>query len=1190
MKLPTNLEGKKMKRLLGLFAVLSLAMGLAQAQVQAGLGAFAGVVTDSTKAAIPGAKVVLTNAGTGVHRETVTNSAGEFSFTALNVVGGYAITITRDGFQTAHLSNLNDSVGTVTTENVILAVGSEATTVEVQGAAIEQVQTDTASVSQLVDNTIFTQSPLEIRNQNTFVGLVAGAAPDMTTGRGFAVNGARTGTGNFLMDGFDNNDQGLGGGAHGGAVTTLSPDAIQEYRVITSVPNAEYGRAGGFTTDTVMKSGTNHLHGSAFEYNRIQALAQENWFDSEATPHLRDHLVRNQFGGSLGGPIYKNKTYFYGTVELQRQETGSPSSFTGITQAFYNFVQSGGYEAFEEGVAPYNVATPNPNGDGTVNVGYCLQYLGTPCPGAFAKDKLGPVFTANYTATPQEFPFGTYNLTNEPTDLLLGYTTYLPVNIYGTGNITTTQSYNQNRGTLKIDHALTLHDQLGFVYSEDLDNTISNTGGGSSFPGPAELNYGGAQIFGATWTHTFSPNLLNLFKAGYLRHVRNFAAAGPQGTADTLSADAISTGFGKSNGFPQLFTENMFTYEDSVTLTKGRHTFKAGGRYARTRNGSSFYNDVNGTYYYWGSADMLTDANDTLTGEALNPAAYPISFYGGLYAASASLDLTTQLAPNPYRGYRANEVAAYVQDDWKATPRLLLSYGLRWDYFGPPHNFIAGIDSNVYFGTGTSVPTYVNQFAPNVPLLIGESGAAFKCVNVACGTPGTVGYAPASGSSTIWQRDLGNFGPRTGFSFDTFGNGKLVLRGGWGIGYDRLYNNVYENIRFNGPHFVDNTYGYGYGSAGINATLTGQVVQSPFTANVPLEVAGAAPVPRHVNQNLKTASYQQTHFGIETQKKGYVLEVNYINTLGRQLVGIMNANTFEGREACATTAEQAACKAAGVTNFSTARPNPAFGNDNFRTNGFSSNYNAAQVSVRKGYSHGLQILANYTYGKALDQVSDVFDIKGGATGIPTPYNQSHNYGPADFDYRHNASFTVNYVSQSEAHKLLLAGWGVSPILHMTSGGTINVFNSGSSYDPNKSGSTGVQRALYIGQGNPKNAYNHSVSPAGIAGNGTPILNPNLFTNNTTNIFKCPTTINSGLFCDVGGRNSLYGLRQYNLDAGVSKHIALGERFNLTIQAAFFDIDGHVEWSDPVGDVNSPNFGKSLAAGGREGQLSARIDF
>ncbi len=378
----------------------------------------------------------------------------------------------------------------------------------------------------------------------------------------------------------------------------------------------------------------------------------------------------------------------------------------------------------------------------------------------------------------------------------------------------------------------------------------------------------------------------------------------------------------------------------------------------------------------------------------------------------------------------------YAQDDWKVTPRLFVNYGLRWDYFGPPHNFRAGVDSNVYFGNASAV-TSTNPFAPGGALYLGEQSASFQCVgNVPCGnnTPGTPGYAAAANRSTIWDRDVNNVGPRLGLSYDTFGNGKLVLRGGYGIGYDRLYNNVYENIRFNGPHFVDNVAGLYGGAAGISYPLTTGLLKNPFVGNSLL--SGAAAVPRHINQHLKTAYYENIHFGVETNLwKGYVIEANYIGTLGRQLVGIMNANTFEGRVACSSAAQKATagCKALTTAQQSTARPSSAFGNDNFRTNGFSSSYNAAQVSLRKGFSHGLQVLANYSYGHALDQISDVFTVKNGGTGIPTPYNPSHNYGNADFDVRHLSSFTVNYQTQSATHKLLLGGWGLSPILQMQSG-------------------------------------------------------------------------------------------------------------------------------------------------------------
>ena len=1191
---------KHMKKILSVVSVLLIAVGMASGQGAQGKGAISGTVTDATKAVVPGAHVVLSNPGIGYKKEAVSNSEGFFSFNELTVVGGYSLTVTAKGFSTEVVADFATSTGTVITQNVLLSVGAEATTVEVAGGSVEQVQTDTSSVSQLIDNQVWQESPLSVRSSNSFVGLVAGASnTGGLTGRGYAVNGARTGTGNFQVEGADNNDQGLGGGASGGGVVTISPDAIQEYRVITSVPNAEYGRAGGFTTDTVLKAGTKKWHGSAFEYNRIQALAQESWFNSTSTPPLRDKLIRNQFGGSVGGPIYKDKTFFYATAEFQRLSQGNSGIFTGITQDFYNFVKSGAYETWMEGNGPYqNTKTeydPNGCGGAGCNIdgrGFCPEDFGKTCTGLLSGTAtLGPVFTQIYNANPQFYPFGTQNPTNIPTDLLIGDTEYTPVNIYASGYVVDPYKYNENRGSIKIDHKLDNRDQLSFSYLLDLYNGTYKYDGGEGYPGPAELQVGGAQLFTARATHTFTPNILNDFKAGYTRHVGNVQSAAPLGLASEFVADSPSTGFGAAGGIPQLFTENEFSYEDALSWTKGKHNFKGGFRFIRTRNGSSFYNDVNGTVGFWGAPGLLTDAKNEIQGVGLldNPAygggggAYQAA-YGGLYYLSAAQDPSTGLAPDPYRGYRANEFAAYAQDDWKVTPRLTLNYGLRWEYFGPPHNFKPGVDSNVYFGSGTTLTSSGNPFEPNVPLLIAEQGAAFKCVGYTpCGnnTPGTPGYAAALGSPLIWQRDLKNFAPRFGFAYDTLGNGKLVIRGGFGIGFDRLYNNVYENIRFNGPHFVDNTLGFGAGAAGVPFTTTAAVVTPTFTGNGLL--SGANPVPRHVNQYLKTAYYEQIHFGIETAiRKGYVLEVNYIGTLGRQLVGIENINTFEGRTACSGATLQAKCKAAGLTTaqYSTARPTAVFGNDNFRTNGFSSNYNGGQVSLRKGYSNGLQFLLNYTYSKAMDEISDVFTVKGGATGIVTPYNPSHVYGPADFDVRHNAVFTVNYVTHSEAHKFLLGGWGLSPILTMRSGAPIYTKDSNSGYNPNKTGTTGVDKVIYSGPGTIKNALNHAHSPS------TEVIVPGTFTP-----YVCPTTVNFGLFCDVpGDRQSLYGLRQYNLDAALSKHINLTERFKLTLQAAFFDVDGHPEWSDPVSDINSNNFGKSTGAGHREGQLSGRIDF
>ena len=1156
---------------LGLLAAAGSFLNLAAplASAQAGLGGLNGLVTDPTGAIVGGAQVTLTNPGTGYRETTVSTGAGEYRFTALEVTSGYVLRVSAAGFKTAEIKGISTSVGVVLAVNVKLQLGDAVQTVEVTSSEnVEQVQTDTAAISELIDSQVWENSPLEDRTQNAFVNLTAGATPDSGTGRGSAVDGSRTGTGNFLVDGMDNNDQGLGGGnavGGGGAVTTISPDAIQEYRVISHNVPAEYGRAGGFATDTVLKSGTNKWHGSAFEYNRIQALAADDFFSKQAG--ILDHLVRNQFGGSVGGHLYKDKTYFYATVEIHHKRQSNPETGTVATQAFLNFVTSGNFEKFQEGTYANTGVTDN---TGAVQLGLCQAYFGFNCPGALTSaSKLGPIFQKLLAAEPTAFPLGTANASNDAQGFYTAGLLY-PVPVYATTTVPIFDALNQNRGSLKLDHKLTDKDQLSFAYLVDLYNDTNSDEAGTSSFGPPGNNIGGAQNFSATWTHTFSPSLLNLFRAGYLRHVSNFVEPGTSGVPEIYAADPLYSGFGAADNIPQLFTENEFLYEDSLTKNLRNHAFKGGFRFIRTRNGSSFFADENGTLGVWDVENLLTDAqlNDQFENYANANSAttggYPYGqAYGSLYSASAAWDTVDNTLPNFYRGYRANELSAYLQDDWKVNKRLSLNLGVRWDYFGPPHNFQPGYDSNVYFGTFATPNPTGNPFLPQTPLAGAEQGATFIQKN-----------------SNIWNKDTTAIGPHIGFAYDVTGSGKFAIRGGYTIAYDRLYNNVYENIRFNYPKYSDSAIGYGTAVA-AGALYQPGLYEVPFTGNSLFAKFGALPVPRHVDERLKDAYYEQLNFGYEYQlHAGYVWEANYVGTLGRQLVGLDNINTFPGRTACppGTYSATSACGAAGYkTGFSTSHLNTGFNNDNFRTNGFNSNYHGFQTSMRKGYSNGLQFIANYTFAKVLDEISDVFTIRTALTGTTNSFNKAYDYGPADFDTKHNVSVTMNYQEQWKKKNLLLGGWGISPIVFLRSGTPFTPYDSSGSYNPIKDGRTG-DRAVYAGNGSVKNAITHAHSPA------LAYLTPGSFKD-----YTCPA---GSLWCNPPvQRNVITGPAYKDLDLGVLKRFPVTEATGFTLGGNFFNLFNHTNFNNPVNNISNSQFGVSQGdVGPRVTQLSLRYDF
>ena len=1171
-------------RILLVLGVLALLTGIVWAQ--AGTGELTGLVADPSGAVIANAQVTLTNNATGDKRTTMTTPAGVYRFSSLPVVGAYTLEVAPKGFKTAKVANVIISVGTTVTQDVKLELGqtSEQVTVE---AGVETVQTTESDLSQLVDRRIWQQMPLQIRNQNSFIELVPGAVPQDGTAnnRGAEVNGTRGGAGSYLVDGTDNNEQGQAGRGQisfydkGGAATSISPDAIEEYRVITNSYSAEYGKGGGFITDTVLKSGTNNWHGSAFEYNRIQALTANDWFSNNAG--IKDSLVRNQFGGSIGGPIVKDKTFFYGTGELHRVRQSYPVTQTGTTQDFIDFVRTGGLQQWAEGTGAY--------GPGTTTPGICLALNGnTPCPGAFPLSATtGAIFENLYANPAMNYPLATSHFSNVSASLwpgIIGGGLTYPVPVYGQVALSDPTAQNEARWSIKVDHRFNERDTLSAVYLFQDATYTDKFLGGDNFIGPEYIQDGRGQNLGLTWNHTFTPTILNTFKVSYLRHVLNFPAPqGAFGTPAYYSLDGVGVDLGEATGSPQFFTDNQFQYLDSMSVVKGKHSFKFGGEYRRTRNGSSFFNDNFQTVLPWGIEDVLTDL--AFSDEAETFLTGGNHYYGGAYYVSAAVNPTNSQAPVLYRGYRANEFAAFGQDDWRVNNRLTVNLGLRWEYYGPPHNFQPGIDSNVYFGANiTPIPTAsTNPFFP--------SGNPFYA-SVATATLQTRDHE-------IWNKDTNNFGPRLGFAWDVFGTQKFVVRAGVGLMYDRIYNNTYENIRFNPPYFSDNQIGSPKNGVPVGAISSPGLFTYPFTSRALYNSPGAVPIPnpRHMDQNIVTPYYEQAHFGFQYEfAKGWVFEPEYVGTFGHKLTGLSDINTFDGRTACAAPPYVAGpCFDAGfgATGLPASRINSTIGADNYRSNGYSSNYHALQLSVRKNYAYGLSLSGSFTYSKSLDDVSDLFNNGATASGQGRPtdnMNHAYDYGPSDFDTRKRGVITVSYDIPIMKQNRWVGGWGVNSIISLQSGHPWTPFNNSGAYDVNKDG---VRSDRIIPTGSVDSTRISGEAPGGT-------LDRTMWVN-----YVCPASVNQGLWCNAPiGRNSVVGPDGKLMDFNVTKTFKFTEKVGLTFQANFFNLFNHPNFLNPTGgaagssNIRAADFSASRttwSTGGADGghrstQLALRLDF
>ncbi len=1129
-------------QLAAVFATLCLGAAYAQTET----GQITGTVLDPSGAAVPNATVSASSLATGATRTAQTESGGTYSFTNL-LPGEYSVSANTTGFA-AFEQRVTVSVGARVGLDIHLQVGKTETTVQVTESAVA-VNTETQTLGTMVTQAQIRELPNLTRNPYQFVELAGNVSEGGvgTRGAGFAINGQREASTNILLDGGSNNDE-----FNGNVGQQIPLDAVGEFSVLTSNFTAEYGRASGGIVNVASKSGSNEYHGTVYEFNRVSGLSS-NSFENNALAIPESVFTRNQFGYSFGGPIKKNKLFFFSSTEWTRVRSngevvawvptpGLIAQTPANVQAFFT---------------AYGQLRPSANVLGTVSRSDLTNILGSdPCAGLAC------------ASLPMDTPLFTHTAYSTPTDSGGG----APQNTWDTFN--------------RIDYNLSDKTQIYgryALYSEaDQAGFLSNSPYANYDLGETFYNHN----FLASVIHTFSSNLTSQSKIVFNRLTNLQPGLTTQrGIVPTMYANVagavnigsdsiafpgynpFTPGAGGAFGGPQNIAQ---LYED-MSWVHGSHTFRFGGTFEYLRDNrtyAAYQTAVDGL-----SGDSsLGGALSALLGGQYNDILVAVNPQGKFPCAVNPNDCNVTLpvsSPDFSRSNRYKEEALYVQDAWKLRPRLTLNLGLRWEHFGVQHNVNPNLDSNFYAaGIGFADPVlaqYINT--------------------------GTMQLAPKSSIGQLWKPDWKDFAPRVGAAWDVFGDGKTSLRGGYGIGYERNFGNVTYNMIQNPPNYAVLDV-----SGPVSNDNFGPLAGTSGTS--PLGRVGA----RIVDPNIKTAYAHTWSASIEHELgRSAVVAIEYSGSKGVDLYGIVYPN----QPGFGNMILGQPCNADGSC---TNQLNSGWGAGvGYRGNQGSSIYHSlnTRVTLRNVGNLGLDLNANYTWSHAIDNLSTTFfeaataglyssniTVNNGwfVVGMENPFDPSFDRGNAEFDLPQRFNFSGSWHIPAPVHSTALSyvlkGWSINPLFTAHSGTPFSVFD------------TSVQSQAYI---TPRATFN---GPVPTTGNGL-VASPN--TPNTFAYITFPTDSISHVqmtyqpgssFAPMSGRDAFRGPGWWNLDLGVYKDTKLGERFTLQIRGEVFNLFNHANFyvtgsSADVGVGNTVNgcYGCTGSTYDRRNmQLAAKVTF
>ena len=1108
--------------------ILLAAFPLLGADVNAVLS---GTVKDTSGALVSGATITLTNTQTNISQTVKSAGDGSYSFTSVPV-GSYRLTVEQVGFRKYVQTGIVLQVNQAAKQDISLRVGTAAEVVEVT-ENVSQIDTVTATLGSVETQKRIVDLPLVERDTFQLGLLQAGVFtpdPDDGSGNPFAVSGQRSESLTFLLDGVDNNDF-LGNNV----VVNPNPDAVQEFKILTNNYGAEYGRTSGGIINQVLKSGSNTFHATAFEFFRNEDLNANGYFLNEAG-QPRTRFNRNIFGGAFGGPIRKDKTFFFVSYQGKRRIEGQ--------------------------VAPVlEVLSPAERG--------CT---GTPTPGC-----VGPVADFSEVGTQLVNPITGEDYVNNqvPVNPIIGnyISKYLPLPNAGGNNFVANPigRIQEDQGIVRIDHRLSDRDTIygNYVINDVRDAFPFRIVNGASSGGNVPVGSGFSDLTrnqqgAVTWVHTFGPTVINEFifganRAATLQAVPadtttpaalGFTNVNPDDAAGAAPPIMFSNTFqlGPSPQGPTKLHDVTFHWQDNLSWHKGHHDLKFGADIRRVRNNFSF------DFFNNGSFDFANFVSP-FTGDGF------ADFVGGFP------DNYFQFSSAVY-GIRTSSFGFYGQDSWKILPRLTLDLGLRYEYNTPqydPHDEIIG------FFPGQQSTKFPD--APNSLLYPGDPG-----------TPGRSMISP----------DKNNFAPRFGFAWDMLGNAKLVMRGGFGIFYD--IEDGALNLQFGGqPPFGDVSNLNYSGFTGefdpiadpFNAFNPGTVNPFPFIAGGRL---GQFFVPKVsfafvVDPHFRTPYSENYNFGFQYQlTKDTLLEAYYVGSLGRKLITSADVNFPQPSILAAQFANPANIDPnSGLvsTNADCARllagcDDPTSASSSLteagqlltdHSNGLSDSHQL-QVTLDKRFSGGFNIRGAYTFSKTIDIQSG---FRARSSLQTDPLNPRFDRGLADFDAPHRLVLSGSWEipwDKPFRHgnaflRKLTEGWQLNGIATFQSGNPFTIFSN----DNQSLQASGLDRADLVGKP-------HTFDPRTLRtfNDGSCLGNPGV----AGHFYFDPTAYNCVSVADFppgeappgviplqsfgnSGRNSVRGPGINNVDLSIFKNFKFSERTNLQFRTEFFNAFNHTQF-------------------------------